>query len=53
MIILTKYQVVSNKLYAGPEVDVWGCGIILYALLCGVLPFDDENIPNLYKKIKV
>lgn len=45
-------QVVSGKLYAGPEVDVWSCGVILYALLCGTLPFDDENIPNLFKKIK-
>nr|KAJ0207850.1 hypothetical protein LSAT_V11C500236580 [Lactuca sativa] len=45
-------QVVSGKLYAGSEVDVWSCGVILYALLCGTLPFDDENIPNLFKKIK-
>ena len=27
-------------------------GVILYALLCGTLPFDDESIPNLFKKIK-
>ncbi|KAK7381276.1 hypothetical protein VNO78_33847 [Psophocarpus tetragonolobus] len=46
-------QVISGKLYVGPEVDVWSCGVILYALLCGTLPFDDENIPNLFKKIKV
>jgi 5'-AMP-activated protein kinase, catalytic alpha subunit len=46
-------QVISGRLYAGPEVDVWSCGVILYALLCGTLPFDDENIPNLFKKIKV
>ncbi|VVB09245.1 unnamed protein product [Arabis nemorensis] len=45
-------EVISGKPYAGPEVDIWSCGVILYALLCGRLPFDDENIPNLFNKIK-
>ena len=45
-------EVISGNLYAGTEVDVWSCGVILYALLCGTLPFDDESIPNLFKKIK-
>ena len=46
------FQVISGKLYAGPEVDIWSCGVILYALLCGTLPFDDEHVPSLFRKIK-
>lgn len=45
-------EVVSGKFYAGPETDVWSAGVCLYALLCGSLPFDDENVPNLFRKIK-
>lgn len=45
-------EVISGKLYAGPEVDIWSCGVIMYALLCGTLPFDDESIPYLFRKIK-
>ena len=38
-------------MYAGPEVDIWSCGIILFVMLTGKLPFDDPFFPNLFKKI--
>ncbi|KAJ2159167.1 Protein kinase [Coemansia sp. RSA 552] len=44
-------EVINGKLYAGPEVDAWSCGVILYVMLCGRLPFDDDHIPALFKKI--
>jgi len=45
-------EVISGQYYAGAEVDVWSCGIILYALLCAKLPFEDDYIPDLFKKIR-
>merc|ERR1719458_1419320 len=44
-------EVISGKLYAGPEVDIWSCGVVLYALLCDTLPFDDEHVTTLFRKI--
>lgn len=37
----------------GNEADIWSMGVLLYALLCGQLPFEDENMQGLYRKIAV
>ncbi|KAL9050318.1 MAG: hypothetical protein Q9162_006706 [Coniocarpon cinnabarinum] len=45
-------ELLNAKQYTGPEVDVWSFGIVLYVLVCGKVPFDDQSMPQLHAKIK-
>ncbi|XP_078176965.1 CBL-interacting protein kinase 24-like isoform X2 [Carex rostrata] len=45
-------EVLSKDGYEGSAADVWSCGVILFVLMAGYLPFDETDLPALYKKIK-
>ncbi|KAJ6825778.1 uncharacterized protein M6B38_293940 [Iris pallida] len=44
-------EVINNKGYDGAKADLWSCGVILFVLMAGYLPFEDSNLMSLYKKI--
>ena len=44
-------QLIANKGYDGAAADIWSCGVILFELLAGYLPFDDRNLVVLYRKV--
>ncbi|KAJ3682894.1 hypothetical protein LUZ60_013121 [Juncus effusus] len=44
-------EVINRKGYCGAKADIWSCGVILFVLLAGYLPFHDANLMEMYKKI--
>lgn len=44
-------KMLTGKRYNGIMTDIWSCGVILYAMVCGCLPFEDPVTKLLYQKI--
>ncbi|KAF8391215.1 hypothetical protein HHK36_023517 [Tetracentron sinense] len=44
-------EVISNKGYDGAKADIWSCGVVLFVIMAGYLPFHDCNLMEMYRKI--
>lgn len=44
-------EILAKKGYDGAKVDIWSCGVVLFVLVAGYLPFNDPNLMAMYKKI--
>lgn len=44
-------EMIAGKRYDGAKADIWSSGVILFAMVCGFLPFEDTNTSVLYNKI--
>ena len=44
-------EMLKGNLYKPAPIDIWGIGIIFYCMICGQLPFEDDNEDTLYRKV--
>lgn len=44
-------EIINRRGYDGAKADIWSCGVVLYVLLAGYLPFHDSNLIEMYRKI--
>ena len=44
-------ELLMKKNYRGPPVDVWACGVILYTMIVGQLPFNEDSDQQTFEKI--
>ncbi|KAL2001789.1 hypothetical protein VTN02DRAFT_1217 [Thermoascus thermophilus] len=45
-------EIIYGRRYRGDKADIWSCGIILFALLTGFLPFDGGDLSNTLRLVK-
>lgn len=39
-------ELTERKMYDGYKIDIWALGVILYTMICGTMPFDEEDEPK-------
>lgn len=44
-------EMIAGLKYEGEKTDIWSLGVVLFAFICGYLPFEDPSTSHLYRKI--